>query len=91
MTNGQNLVLYKHVELVINNPFRKTDMSDRHDTVEEFLARGGRIERSSKVIGARSLNMFSKFDANYRAGSGKTRMGKNGSGKARMSESYWSV
>jgi len=35
--------------------------------------------------------MFSKFDANYRAGSGKTRMGKNGSGKARMSETYWSV
>ena len=69
----------------------KTDMSDRHETVEEFLARGGRIERSSKIIGAKSLNMFSKFDANYRAGSGKTRMGKNGSGKARMSESYWSV
>ena len=66
-------------------------MSDRHETVEEFLARGGRIERSSKVIGARALNMFSKFDANYRAGAGKTRMGKNGSGKARMSESYWSV
>ena len=56
-------------------------MSDRHETVEEFLARGGRIERSSKIIGAKSLNMFSKFDANYRAGSGK----------ARMSESYWSV
>ena len=69
----------------------KTDMSERHETVEEFLARGGRIERSEKILGARSLNMFSKFDANYRAGSGKTRMGKNGSGKARMSETYWSV
>ena len=48
-------------------------MSERNETVEEFLARGGRIERSSKIIGAKSLNMFSKFDANYRAGSGKTR------------------
>ena len=63
----------------------------RRESVEEFLARGGRIERSSKIIGAKSLNMFSKFDANYRAGSGKTRRGKNGSGKARMSETYWSV
>ena len=63
----------------------------RRESVEEFLARGGHIERSSKIIGAKSLNMFSKFDANYRAGSGKTRMGKNGSGKARMSETYWSV
>ena len=63
----------------------------RRESVEEFLARGGRIERSSKIIGAKSLNMFSKFDSNYRAGSGKTRMGKNGSGKARMSETYWSV
>ena len=62
----------------------------RRESVDEFLARGGRIERSSKIIGAKSLNMFSKFDANYRAGSGKTSMGKNGSGKARMSESYWS-
>ena len=66
-------------------------MSERHETVEEFLARGGRIERSSKIIGTKSLNMFSKFDANYRAGSGKTGMGKNGAGKARMAESYWSV
>ena len=31
----------------------KTDMSERHETVEEFLARGGRIERSSKIIGAK--------------------------------------
>ena len=80
------------IESVTNNPFGDTDMSEvRNETVSEFLARGGRIERSSKIIGAKSLNMFSKFDANYRAGSGKTRMGKNGSGKARMSETYWSV
>ena len=91
MTNGQNLVLYKLMSELNKNPSGDTDMIDRHETVEEFLARGGRIERSSKIIGAKSLNMFSKFDANYRAGSGKTRMGKNGSGKARMSETYWSV
>ena len=63
----------------------------RRESVEEFLARGGHIERSTKVLGSSSLNMFSKYSANYRAGSGKTRMGKNGSGKARMSESYWTV
>ena len=80
------------IESVTNNPFGDTDMSEvRNETVSEFLARGGRIERSSKVLGSSSLNMFSKYSANYRAGSGKTRMGKNGSGKARMSESYWSV
>lgn len=73
------------------NPFGDTDMSERNETVEEFLSRGGRIERSEKIIGAKSLNMFSKFDANYRGGSGKTRMGKNGSGRARMSESYTSI
>ena len=63
----------------------------RKESVEEFLSRGGRIDRSEKIIGAKSLNMFSKFDANYRGGSGKTRMGKNGSGRARMSESYTSI
>ncbi len=63
----------------------------RRESVEEFLSRGGRIERSETVIGAKSLNMFSRFDANYRAGSGKTRMGKNGSGRARMSEAYTSI
>ena len=63
----------------------------RRESVEEFLARGGRVERSTKVIGSSSLNMFSKYSANYRAGSGKTRMGKNGSGRARMSETYWTV
>ena len=36
----------------LNNNFEKIDMSERHETVEEFLVRGGRIERSSKIIGA---------------------------------------
>ena len=80
------------IESVTNNPFGDTDMSEvRNETVSEFLARGGHIERSTKVLGSSSLNMFSKYSANYRAWSGKTRMGKNGSGKARMSESYWTV
>jgi hypothetical protein len=63
-------------------------MNAKKETVEEFLARGGRIERSEKIIGAKSINLFSKYSANYRGGSGKTRLGKNGSGKARMSETY---
>jgi hypothetical protein len=58
------------------------------ETVEEFLARGNKIKKSEKVLGSKSLNLFSRYSANYRGGSGKTRMGKNGSGKARMSEAY---
>ena len=61
------------------------------ETVEEFLARGNKIEKSEKVLGSKSLNLFSRYSANYRAGTGKTRMGKNGSGKARMSEAYTSI
>ena len=61
---------------------------ERNETVEEFLARGGVINRTEKTHGTASLNMFSRHSANYRAGSGKCRMGKNGSGKARMSEAY---
>ena len=61
---------------------------ERNETVEEFLARGGHIDRTEKIHGTKSLNMFSRHSANYRAGSGKTRLGKNGSGKARMSERY---
>jgi hypothetical protein len=61
------------------------------ETVEEFLARGNTIKRSEKVLGSKSLNMFSRYSANYRGGSGKTRMGKNGSGKARMSEAFTSI
>ena len=63
-------------------------MSEKYETVEEFLARGGRIERSERILGVKSMNMFSRYSANYRGGSGKTRLGKNGSGKARMSEPY---
>ena len=63
----------------------------RKETVDEFLARGKKIEKSEKVLGAKSLNLFSKYSANYRGGSGKTRMGKNGSGKARMSEAFTSI
>ena len=61
---------------------------ERNETVEEFLSRGGVINRTEKVHGTASLNMFSRHSANYRAGSGKCRMGKNGSGKARMTERY---
>ena len=60
----------------------------RNETVEEFLARGGVINRTEKTHGTESLNMFSRHSANYRAGTGKCRMGKNGSGKARMTERY---
>ena len=66
-------------------------MNERLETVEEFLSRGGRIKRSEKILGAKSQNLFSKYSANYRGGSGKTRMGKNGSGKARMSEAFTSI
>jgi|TARA_B110000116_G_scaffold251018_1_gene245799 hypothetical protein len=53
------------------------------ETVEEFLARGGSIERTEKVHGSQSLNMFSKHSANYRAGTGKMRAGKGCGTKAR--------
>ena len=48
----------------------------RNETVEEFLARGGKIDRTEAVHGTQSLNMFSKHSANYRAGTGKMREGK---------------
>jgi len=55
----------------------------RNETVEEFLARGGKVSKISKVLGEKST-----VSANYRGGHGKTRMGKNGSGKYKKSESY---
>ena len=64
---------------------------EKRETVEEFLARGNKIKKSEKVLGSKSLNLFSKYSANYHGGSGKTRMGKNGSGKARMSEAFTSI
>jgi len=55
----------------------------REETIEEFLARGGRVSKITKVLGEKT-----GVSANYRGGHGKTRMGKNGSGKAMRSESY---
>ena len=55
----------------------------RVETVEEILARGGKVSKISKVLGEKT-----GVSANYRGGQGKTRMGKNGSGKAMRSESY---
>jgi hypothetical protein len=48
----------------------------KNETVEEFLARGGSIDRTEVMHGSASLNMFSRHSANYRAGSGKMRKGK---------------
>ena len=53
----------------------------RNETVEEFLARGGKISKITKVLGEKST-----VSANYRGGHGKTRMGKNGSGKTSRCE-----
>jgi len=53
----------------------------REETIEEFLARGGRISKSSKVLGEKTT-----VSANYKAGHGKLRMGKNGSGKTSRCE-----
>ena len=57
------------------------------ESVEEFIARGGNISRSEKVLGEPKK----RISAYYRGGHGKTRMGKNGSGKAMLSEKYWCV
>ncbi len=56
---------------------------ERNETVEEFLARGGKIDRTEAVHGTQSLNMFSKHSANYRAGLGKMREGKGAGSHAR--------
>ena len=53
----------------------------RNETVEEFLARGGKISKSTKVLGEKI-----GVSANYKAGHGKLRMGKNGSGKTSRCE-----
>ena len=60
---------------------------ERNETVEEFLARGGSIDRTETVHGTQSLNMFSRHSANYRAGSGKMRAGK-GVGKHARTEGW---
>jgi hypothetical protein len=59
----------------------------KNETVEEFLARGRSIERTEKMHGSASLNMFSKHSANYRAGTGKMRAGK-GCGSHARSEGW---
>ena len=56
---------------------------ERNETVEEFLARGGSIDRTETVHGTQSLNMFTHHSANYRAGSGKMRAGKGCGSHAR--------
>ena len=69
----------------INN--RNGNFVMKNETVEEFLARGGKIERTETVHGTQSSNMFSKHSANYRAGSGKMREGK-GVGKLARTEGW---
>tara|TARA_Y100000758_G_C15807341_1_gene333159 strand:- start:61 stop:285 length:225 start_codon:yes stop_codon:yes gene_type:complete len=53
----------------------------RNETVEEFLARGGKISKSTKVLGEKKT-----VSVNYKAGHGKLRLGKNGSGKTSLCE-----
>jgi hypothetical protein len=53
----------------------------RKETVEEFIARGGKISKSTKVLGEKST-----FSANYKGGHGQLRLGKNGSGKTSRCE-----
>ena len=53
----------------------------RNETVEEYVARGGKISKSTKVLGEKTT-----VSANYKAGYGKLRMGKNGSGKTSRCE-----
>ena len=54
----------------------------RNETVEEFIARGGKISKSTKVLGEPKK----RISANYKAGHGKLREGKNGSGKTSRCE-----
>ena len=53
----------------------------RNETVEEFLARGGKISKSTRVLGEKI-----GVSANYKAGHGKLRLRKNGSGKTSRCE-----
>ena len=53
----------------------------RNETVEEFLARGGKVSKSTKVLGEKKT-----VSVNYKAGHGKLRLGKNGSGKTSRCE-----
>lgn len=65
--------------------------SEMRVRVEEAMkSYNGSVTKSTKVLGK---ELLSKYTANYRAGSGRTRMGKNGSGKYCMTEKrgHWSV
>ena len=53
----------------------------RNETVEEFLARGGKVLKIKKVLGEKS-----GVSANYKGGHGQLRLGKNGSGKTSRCE-----
>ncbi len=64
---------------------------DVKETVEEFLARGGSVKRNEKVIVNKTMKVFNTTTCSTRGISGNTRMGKNGSGKYRMSERYWNI
>ena len=59
------------------------------ETVEEFLARGGKVERNEKVIVNKTMKVLNVSTCSTRGINGNTRMGKKGSGKYRMSERYW--
>ena len=51
----------------------------RNETVEEFIARGGKISKSTKVLGEKKT-----VSVNYKGSS--CRLGKNGSGKTSRCE-----
>ena len=51
----------------------------RNETVEEFIARGGKVSKSTKVLGEKKT-----LSVNYKGSS--CRLGKNGSGKTSRCE-----
>ena len=53
----------------------------RNETVEEFIARGGKVSKSTKVLGEKKT-----VSVNYKGGHGRLRLGKNGSGKTSRCE-----
>ena len=53
----------------------------RNETVEEFIARGGKVSKSTKVLGEKKT-----ISVNYKGGHGRLRLGKNGSGKTSRCE-----
>ena len=58
--------------------------SEMRQAIENAMARYDRpVEKIEKVLGE---NLLNKYTANYRAGSGQLRLGKNSSGKHCMSE-----